>query len=45
MVIVHGQAHVAAGRSGLFVLDLWGDRPLRWRIGLPYLTSPGAQTP
>ena len=45
MVIAQGQAHVAAGRSGLFVLDLWGDRPLRWRIGLPYDTSPGAPVP
>lgn len=45
MVIVKGQAHVAAGRSSLFVLDLWGDRPLRWHVGLPYLSSPGAQAP
>ncbi len=45
MVIVKGQAYVAAGQSGLFVLDLWGDRPLRWKIGLPYLTSAGAQVP
>ena len=29
--------------GGLYVLDLWGDRPLRWKIGLPYLTSPAAQ--